>query len=300
MNVRIGVNPLLWTNDDLPSLGAETPLETCLGDARDAGYAGIELGNKFPRRANVLGPILDAFGLQLVSGWHSSHLLRRSVTDEIEALRDHLDLLKSLGSQVIVFCDTTGCVHGSRNVPLTLKPALKPGEWTDYGRKLTELADACLDQGMQIAYHHHMGTIVQSPEEIDRLMDNTGDSVGLLLDTGHLAYACGDPLELLRKHGQRVNHVHCKNVRAGVLRDARNRNLSFLDAVMNGVFTVPGDADGSIDFRAILQSLKSVRYEGWLVVEAEQDPLTAPSGKFAAMGAGHLNMLREQLAPLSD
>ena len=295
MTVCIGVNPLLWTNDDLPSLGADTPLETCLGDSRDAGYAGIELGNKFPRLAAVLGPILDEFGLQLVSGWHSSNLLRRSVADEVEALQDHLDLLKALGSEVIVFCDTTDCIHGSRNVPLSLKPALKDSEWAEYGKKLTALADCCLDRGMQIAYHHHMGTIVQSSEEIDRLMVSTGDSVGLLLDTGHLAYAGGDPLALLRAHGQRVNHVHCKNVRANVLRDATNRDLSFLDAVLNGVFTVPGDVDGSIDFGEILQSLKSVRYEGWLVVEAEQDPLTAPSRRFATMGAEHLEMLCEQL-----
>ena len=294
MNVRIGVNPLLWTNDDLPWLGAETPLEVCLGDSRDAGYAGIELGNKFPRRADILGPILRRFGLQLVSGWHSSHLLHRSVPEEIEALQDHLDLLKTLGSQVIVFCDTTACIHGSRNMPLSMKPSIKHNEWAEYGRKLTELADSCLDQGMQIAYHHHMGTIVQSPEEIDRLMDNTGDSVGLLLDTGHLAYAGGNPLELLRAHGERINHFHCKNVRANVLRDARNRNLSFLDAVMNGVFTVPGDPDGSIDFRAILKSLKSVRYKGWLVVEAEQDPLLAPARKIATMGAEHLQSLCAQ------
>ena len=141
-----------------------------------------------------------------------------------------------------------------------------------------------------------MGTIVQSPDEIDRLMDNTGDSVGLLLDTGHLAYAGGNPLELLQAHGERINHVHCKNVRANVLRDARNRDLSFLDAVMNGVFTVPGDPDGSVDFKAILRSLKSFRYEGWLVVEAEQDPLIAPARQFATMGAEHLRTLCEQLA----
>ena len=296
MTVRIGVNPLLWTNDDLPSLGADTPLETCLRDSRDAGFAGIELGNKFPRRADVLGPVLDRFDLRLVSGWHSSNLLRRSVADEIEALQDHLDLLKALGSTVMVFCDTTDCIHGSRNVPLSRKPVLRAGEWKAYGKKLTELGDSCLDQGMRIAYHHHMGTIVQSREEIDRLMDNTGESVGLLLDTGHLGYAGGDALSLLKAYGQRIRHVHCKNVRANVLRDARNRDLSFLDAVMNGVFTVPGDTEGCIDFTGTLQILKSVAYEGWLVVEAEQDPLTAPSRRFATMAAEYLNSLCAELA----
>ena len=296
MTVRIGVNPLLWTNDDLPSLGADTPLETCLRDSRDAGFAGIELGNKFPRRADALGPILDRFDLGLVSGWHSSYLLRKSVADEIEALQDHLDLLKTLGSKVIVFCDTTGCVHGLRNVPLSRKPVLRAGEWKAYGKKLTELGDSCLDRGMRIAYHHHMGTIVQSREEIDRLMDNTGESVGLLLDTGHLGYAGGDALSLLKAHGRRIAHVHCKNVRANVLGDARNRDLSFLDAVMNGVFTVPGDTGGCIDFAATLRVLKSVAYDGWLVVEAEQDPLTAPSRRFATMAAEHMYGLCAELA----
>lgn len=296
MTVRIGVNPLLWTNDDLPSLGADTPLEVCLRESRDAGFAGIELGNKFPRQADVLGPILDRFDLRLVSGWHSSNLLRNSVADEVQNLQDHLDLLKALDSKVIVFCDTTDCIHGSRGVPLTRKPALSNSEWKEYGKKLTELGDSCLDQGMRIAYHHHMGTIVQSREEIDRLMDNTGESVGLLLDTGHLAYAGGDALDLLKVHGQRIRHVHCKNVRANVLRDARNRDLGFLDAVLNGVFTVPGDGEGCIDFRAVLRVLKSVAYDGWFVVEAEQDPLTAPSQRFAAMAASYMNELCDALA----
>ena len=295
MAVRIGVNPLLWTNDDLPSLGADTPLEVCLRDSRDAGYAGIELGNKFPRQADVLGPILDEFELQLVSGWHSSHLLRGTVGDEIEALQNHLELLKAMGSTVIVYCDTTDCIHGSRNMPLSLKPAIKDSEWTEYGKKLTELGDACLDRGMQIAYHHHMGTIVQDLEEIDRLMHSTGDSVGLLLDTGHLAYAGGDAMRLLARHARRIRHVHCKNVRPNVLRDVLNRDLSFLDAVMNGVFTVPGDAEGCIDFGAVLRVLKSIGYDGWLVVEAEQDPLDAPSRQFARMGAEHLRTLCAEL-----
>ena len=205
----------------------------------------MELGNKFPRQADALGRVLEAFELQLVSGWYSSLLLHRSVAEEIDALRDHLCLLKSLGSKVIVFCDTTDSIHGSRNMPLSLRPTLHDSEWAEYGRKLTELGDACLDQGIRIAYHHHMGTMVQSREEIDRLMDNTGESVGLLLDTGHLAYAGGDTLALLDAHGHRIRHVHCKNVRSNVLKDARNRDLSFLDAVMNGVFTVPGDAEGA-------------------------------------------------------
>ena len=296
MTVRIGVNPLLWTNDDLPWLGGETRLEVCLGDSRDAGYAGIELGHKFPRQVDVLGPLLDEFGLQLVSGWYSSGLLERSVAEEIEALQSHLTLLKSLGSKVIVFCDTTDCIHGLRQVPLSRRPALTNSKWASFGKKLTELGDDCLRHGMQIAYHHHMGTIVQSQEEIGRLMDNTGESVGLLLDTGHLAYVGGDALELLEAHGRRIKHVHCKDVRANVLRDARNRDLSFLNSVLNGVFTVPGDLEGDIDFSAILRCLKSTAYKGWLVVEAEQDPLVAPSRKFAMIGAQHLKMLGDELA----
>lgn len=289
MSVRIGINPLTWTNDDLPSLGADTPLEVCLSEGKQAGFSGFELGNKFPRQAEVLGPILDSHGLSLVSGWYSGELLTRSVEDEIEAIQDHLNLLKSLGATVMVFCEVTGCIHGAQDTPLSHRPVMTAEQWKLLGEKLTALADYTQSQGVQIAYHHHMGTVVETEAEIDLLMQHTGEAVGLLLDTGHLTYAGGDPIAVQKRHAQRINHVHCKDVRADVLADSKNRNLSFLDSVLNGVFTVPGD--GSIDYATLFSGLKTSDYSGWLVVEAEQDPVIAHPLTYATLGANNLKAL---------
>lgn len=289
MSVRIGINPLTWTNDDLPSLGADTPLEVCLSEGKQAGFSGFELGNKFPRQAEVLGPILDSHGLSLVSGWYSGELLTRSVEDEIEAIQDHLNLLKSLGATVMVFCEVTGCIHGAQDTPLSHRPVMTAEQWKLLGEKLTALAEYTQSQGVQIAYHHHMGTVVETEADIDLLMQHTGEAVGLLLDTGHLTYAGGDPIAVQKRHAQRINHVHCKDVRADVLADSKNRNLSFLDSVLNGVFTVPGD--GSIDYATLFSGLQTSDYSGWLVVEAEQDPVIAHPLTYATLGANNLKAL---------
>lgn len=289
MTIRIGINPLTWTNDDLPSLGADTPLETCLREGKQAGFSGFELGNKFPRQAEVLGPILDSHQLKLVSGWFSGELLSRSVDEEIEAIKPHLTLLKTLGASVMVYCEVGGCIHGAQDTPLSHRPTLAADQWQVLGDKMTQVADYCLSEGVQLAYHHHMGTVVQTEQEIDLLMENTGDSVGLLLDTGHLTYAGGDPIAVQQRHSARINHVHCKDVRHTVLEDALNRDMSFLDAVLNGVFTVPGD--GCIDYRTLFNALKVDDYQGWLVVEAEQDPAIANPLKYATLGADNLKTL---------
>jgi len=289
MTVRIGINPLTWTNDDLPSLGADTPLETCLSEGKQAGFAGFELGNKFPRQSEVLGPILDNHGLRLVSGWFSGELLSRSVEEEIEAIQDHLMLLKNLGATAMVYCEVTGCIHGAQDTPVSHRPRMSDDQWEEFGRKLTAVAEYTLSHGVKIAYHHHMGTVIETEEEIDKLMQHTGDAVGLLLDTGHLTYAGGDPIAVQKRHAARINHVHCKDVRADVLADARNRDLSFLDSVLNGVFTVPGD--GSIDYPTIFKGLKDADYQGWLVVEAEQDPAIAHPLTYATLGANNLKQL---------
>ncbi|WP_020409275.1 myo-inosose-2 dehydratase [Hahella ganghwensis] len=288
MSVKLGINPLTWTNDDLPELGGETPLEQCLSEGRQAGFSGFELGHKFPRKPEVLGPILQHHQLSLVSGWYSAELLTRSVDEEIKAIQDHLVLLRELGAKVMVFCEVTGCVHGQRNTPISHSPRMNDSQWEEFTKRLTQVADYTLGQGVQIVYHHHMGTIVETEEDIDRLMALTGDSVGLLLDTGHLAYAGGDPLAIQQRHADRINHVHCKDIRRSVLADARNRNLSFLDSVLNGVFTVPGD--GCVDYLPIFKGLKASGYEGWLVVEAEQDPAIAHPLTYATMG--HDNLVR--------
>src|SRR6266851_2897103 len=246
MPVRLGVSPIGWSNDDLPELGGDTPAETCLAEARQAGFAGIELGNKFPRDPALLRPVLQRHKLSLISGWHSGRLLERSVDEELAAIEAHLALLVAMGCAVLVYAETSGSIAGDRHRPLSGRPQLRGAEWGDFAGRLTELADRVARRGIRLAYHHHMGTVVQSEAEIDRLMAAAGASVGLLLDTGHLAFAGGDPVALARRHGHRIAHVHCKDVRPGVLARIRAADTSFLDAVIDGVFTVPGD--GCLDF----------------------------------------------------
>ncbi|OCQ52118.1 Inosose dehydratase [Photorhabdus australis subsp. thailandensis] len=289
MAVQLGINPLTWTNDDLPTLGAETPLEICLTEGRQAGFAGFELGNKFPRQAGILGPILAEHDLKLVSGWYSGELLTRSVAEEIQAVQSHLTLLRELGANVMVFAEVTNCIHSDQNRPVHLRPQFPADRWQEYGEKLTEFACYTQEQGVQIAYHHHMGTVIETAEDVDHLMENTGDEVGLLLDTGHLTFAGANPLAVAEHWAKRINHVHCKDIRPDVLNDAKNRKTSFLDAVLNGVFTVPGD--GCVDYAAIFQVLKKHHYNGWLVVEAEQDPAIAHPFTYATMGYNNLHQL---------
>jgi len=288
MSVRIGINPLTWTNDDMPALGAETPLEVCLSEGKEAGYAGFELGQKFPRTPEILGPILDNHGLSLVSGWYSSNLLERSVDDEIEALQPHLHLLKTLGATAMVFCEVSRCVHGEMETPVRNRPQMSPTEWPVFLERLEEVAKYLETQGVSMAYHHHMGTVIETEADIDRMMQGA-PSVGLLLDSGHLTFAGGDPAAVARRYANRIKHVHCKDIRKSVMEDAKNRNLSFLQAVLNGAFTVPGD--GCIDYPSILAVLKESSYEGWLVVEAEQDPSIAHPLTYAKLGYANLTKL---------
>src|SRR5688572_20435481 len=279
--VRIGINPLTWTNDDLPALGEENSLEKCLSEARQAGYEGVELGRKFPREAAVLGPILKNFQLNLVSGWYSARLLERPVEDEIKAMQPHFSLLKALGSSAMVFCEVSRCVHGDRSIPLSKRPKLAEKEWPQFLERLDAVARRLGQQGMKLAYHHHMGTVIQGEDEVDRMMAGT-KSVGLLLDTGHLTVAGGDPLRALKRHAKRIVHVHCKDVRKDRLARAKKEDLSFLDAVVGDVFAVPGD--GSIDFEPVLKGLAGAGYQGWLVVEADQDPAKAHPLTHARIG----------------
>ncbi len=289
--VRIGINPLTWTNDDLPELGEANSLETCLHEAKQAGYEGVELGRKFPRDAAVLGPILKDHKLDLVSGWYSARLLERSVEDEIKAMQAHATLLKSLGAKVMVFCEVSRCVHGDRKVPLSKRPKLAEKEWKQLCQRLDEIAAHLQKQGLKMAYHHHMGTVIQSEDEVDRMMDSTS-KVGLLLDSGHLTFAGGDPMRALERHAKRIVHVHCKDIRKDKLAGARKKDMSFLDAVLGDVFAVPGD--GSIDFAPLLEGLAKAGYHGWLVVEADQDPAKAHPLTHARLGHDCLRPLAKR------
>jgi len=287
MSCPIGINPLTWTNDDMPSLGGDTPLETCLAEAKEAGYDGVELGNKFPRQAAKLAPIMAKHKLKIVSGWYSSRLLERDADAEMAAMDDHLTLLKAMGSPVMVYAEVTGCVHGDKNATLDSRRRLTDSEMDLLAGRMTEVGKRLRAKGMRLAYHHHMGTVIETESEIDALMAKAGPEVELLLDTGHFTYAGGDPLKLARKYAKRVAHVHCKDIRKAVLDEAKRNKRSFLDSVLDGVFTVPGD--GSVDYPPIFAELKRAGYAGWLVVEAEQDPVKAHPLTYARMGRRYLS-----------
>ena len=280
--VRIGINPITWTNDDMPELGGDIPLDTCLAETKLAGYAGTEMGGKFPRTASELEPLLAGHGLDLVSGWFDGRLYEREVEAEWEAVLPHLTLLRDMGCRHVVYADLSGGRHGDVHRALSARPVLAAGEWAGYGRKVTQLAEQMADFGVGMAFHHHMGTIVQSDAEVDALMAHSGAAVGLLFDSGHGRFAGGDPAALLARHVGRVVHVHCKDVRAAVLGEAIAGDWSFMAAVLEGVFTVPGD--GCIDFGGLLGQLRRAGYGGWLVVEAEQDSRLAHPLTYARMG----------------
>ena len=287
MSIRFGANPIIWSNDDLRELGAEISLETCLGEARRIGFEGMELGHKFPRDASELAAVLERFGLACISGWYSSELLSRDAAMELTHLRSHLDLLKAVGSTVLVFADASGAVHGDRRRPLAQRPQLAPGDWRRFGRRVTEVATATAAEGVRLVYHHHMGTVVQSEADIDTLMEVTGAEVGLLLDTGHARFAGADPVALARRYAARIGHLHAKDVRADVAAQAGRGDWSFLRAVVEGVFTVPGD--GCVPFDRVFQELR--HYSGWAVLEAEQDPEKADPFEYASLGLRNLRQL---------
>ena len=289
MTVRLGINPITWTNDDMPELGGDIPLETCLAETREAGYSGTELGGKFPRNAAELRPILARHQLALVSGWFDGRMLEREVAEEFAAIEPHLALLRDLGCQHVVYADTSG----RRGFPpISQRPRLPDDRWAGYGRKLTQLAERMAAFGVRMAFHHHMGTIVESQSDIDRLMGCTGEAVGLLFDTGHCLFAGGDPEAVLVRHLTRVVHVHCKDVRRDVLERAVNQDLTFIGAVLEGVFTVPGD--GCIAFPPLLRKLHEAGYAGWLVVEAEQDPRKAHPLTYARLGYRNLRAMARE------
>jgi inosose dehydratase len=292
MTVTLGINPITWTNDDDPALGGDTPLETCLSETRAAGYLGTELGGKFPRESAVLGPILAKHQLELVGGWYDGRILENEVEVEFAALLPHLTLLRDLGAKHVVYADTSRGRHGAIFRPISERPILSPEEWTPYGAKITRLAEMMSEFGVDMAFHHHMGTIVETDAEIAKLMDVTGEAVGLLYDTGHCAFSGGDPEAMLRRNLARVVHVHCKDVRPGILARARAEDMSFMGAVMEGLFTVPGD--GAIDYPTLLRILADGGYAGWLVVEAEQDPAKAHPLTYAKLGYRNLHRLAQQ------
>jgi myo-inosose-2 dehydratase len=289
MTIRLGANPIGWSNDDLKEIGGDTPLETCLAEAREAGFEGMELGNKFPSEPNALRAKLAEYGMSFVGGWYSTELLRRSAKEEFEASAAHRALTLGAGASIVIAAETSNTIHGDRAAPLSRRPHMAKEDWAGYGAKMTEFARRLSDVGLQLCYHHHMGTIVQSEADIDAFMASTQAPVRLLLDTGHATWGGSDPAVLARRYRERIGHVHCKDVREAKRRQADAADLSFLDAILGqgdelGVYTVPGD--GMIDYQEVFKELKG--YSGWVILEAEQDPKKAPALIYAKKGVAHL------------
>ena len=287
MSVKLGIAPIAWSNDDMPELGGDTSLETCLSEARQAGFTGIESGGKFPKTSKELIPILDKFNISLCSGWYGANLLKRSVKEEMENIQDQLNLFKDCKAPCIIFAEITDSIQGDEGKPLSKRPILKNEDWINYCKKINEIGKRLEDQQMPLAYHHHMGTVIQSHDDTARLMEETNDSVKLVIDTGHMLFAGGDSLKIIKDFKEKIIHVHCKDMRENVLRKSLKDDLSFRHSFLEGAFTVPGD--GCIDYKPILEELKKNNYNGWLVVEAEQDPKKANPFEYAKKGYSYLS-----------
>ena len=289
--ILYGTNPIAWTNDDDRSLGAHISLDQCLDETAKIGFDGIEKGHKFPQDPEGLKAVLEPRGLKYVSGWHSLNLLTHSVEDEKKAMQPALDLLKAMGAKVIIVCETSNAIHGDDGRPVNERPKLADDQWAAFGAGVEALAQYAADQGIALVYHHHMGTIVETEDEIDRLMENTGPATRLLLDTGHCLFGGGNPERLASKHIGRVGHIHAKNVRPAIAEQVRGENLSFLEGVRRGVFTVPGDAEGGVDFEPVLKLAADAGYQGWLVIEAEQDPDVRNPFEYQSLGLKSLKAM---------
>lgn len=274
----VGANPIIWSNDDFNDLAGEVPLDTILREMRAAGFAGSELGHAYPRQPAALAEALGRHDLRLVSGWHSTYLASKPLATEEKSFRAHLNLLKTLGARVAIVAECTRCIHGEREAALGfsdgLVPRLAESEWPRLVAGLKHLAAVAATADMKIAYHHHMGTVIQGEADLERLL-NGAPEIWLLLDAGHLAFAGIDPVAVARRHAARIAHVHLKSVRPDVAERVRRERWSFYRAVANGVFTVAGD--GCVDYPAIFAILAAAGYRGWLVVEAEEDPGKVPA-----------------------
>lgn len=289
MTIRWGASPIAWANDDLPELGGDTTLDALLTDVKEIGFDGVELGNKFPRDAATLKPIMASYDLDIVGGWYSSNLLVRDADAEMEAMADHLALLEAMGSSVFILAETSNAVHGDRSSRLDRHPQLASDDWVRFGQRLDAVAAHVNQRGLRFAYHHHCGTVVETDAELRRFFEVTGDHVGLVLDTGHAFCGGIDPVTVVHERLERVNHVHCKDVRAARHKAFLASGASFLDGVVGGMFTTPGDGD--YDFAPFIRALAGVDYTGWIVIEAEQDPAIANPRIYQQLGLDTLRRL---------
>lgn len=290
MKAKLGIAPIAWWNDDLAELSDDVSLEECLRQASVAGFTGMETGRRFPMDMAELGPILKKYGISVCGGWFSGLLLDGDIEVEKDRVAAQHAFFKAAGAPCIVYGETARSVQGIKSAPLATKPKLTEAEMAVYGRKVSDFADWCAANGMPISYHHHMAAAVETEAELDLFMKHS--TVPLLFDAGHMAFAGGDNLRVIENHWKRITHVHTKDIRRAVVDGLDRSRESFLDAVVKGAFTVPGD--GSLDFEAIVKALAAKGYEGWFVVEAEQDPKVSPPLDMAIKG--HKELMRVMTA----
>lgn len=289
LKAKLGIAPIAWWNDDLAELSDDVSLDECLRQAALAGLTGMETGRRFPMDMGELGPILDRHGISVCGGWFSGLLLDGDIEAEKDRIAAQMAFFKAAGAPCIVYGETARSIQGERHTPLAQKPQLTEAEMAAYGRRMSDFADWCAAEGMPIAYHHHMAAAVETEAELDLFMQHS--SVPLLFDAGHMAFAGGDNLRVIDNHFARISHVHTKDVRMDVINALDRSTESFLDAVIKGAFTVPGD--GSLDFEKIVKALAGKGYEGWFVIEAEQDPIANPPLEMAKKGRAELKRVMD-------
>lgn len=279
--IQLAIAPIAWTNDDLPDLGKENTFEQCISEMALAGFKGTEIGNKYPKNPDILKHYLDLRNLKVASAWFSAYLTTKPFEETESAFIKHRDFLHAMGAKVIVIAEQGHSIQGMLDKSVfNDKPEFTEEEWDLLTDGLEKLGDLAHEKDMEIVYHHHMGTGVQTTKEIERLMDNTDPlKVSLLFDTGHLVFSGEDPINIYKKYKGRIKHIHFKDIREQVAEEVKENSDSFLDGVKKGVFTVPGD--GMIDFSPIWKEIKDSGYEGWIVVEAEQDPAKANPYEYA-------------------
>ncbi|MFQ8432666.1 myo-inosose-2 dehydratase [Amaricoccus sp. W119] len=269
--ILYGTNPIAWSNDDDTTIGAHLTLADCLTDCRKIGFDGIEKGHKMPSEGGALRAALAEYGLRYAAGWHSTNLLVNDIATEKAALQSFIDMTKAAGGDHINACECSNTVHGNDKVAVNDRPIMTDADWERFSTGYEELSRFAAEQGVRMGYHHHMGTIIESAADIDRFMAMAGPATRLLLDTGHCTFGGADPAEVAAKYMDRVTHIHAKNIRPEIMRDVREQSLSFLEGVRRGVFTVPGDPEGCVAFEPVLRIAAERGYQGWLVIEAEQD-----------------------------
>ena len=288
--VFLGIAPIGWCNDDMPELGAENTFKQIVSEMALAGFTGCEIGNKYPSDPVELKKALDLRGMRIASRWYSSFLLTRPIEEEEKDFIANLEFLAAVGANRINVSEQSYSIQGKMDVPILTgghKHVMNEEEWDRFTKGLNHLGKIAKDHGFRLCFHHHMGTVVQTSEETDRMMKSTDpDLVFLCYDTGHFTFAGEDPLAMLKKYADRVGHVHLKDMRLDVVEEARRNNWSFLQAVRNGAFTVPGD--GGVDFDPIFRLLSEGGYTGWLLVEAEHDPAKAEPLEYAIKGRKYI------------